>query len=46
MQSLKVLKNILKSANKKLSSSKKIDTGKIRIRLVDPNRLGCYPGPY
>ena len=43
MKKLKVLKNILKSANKKVSTNTKIDSGKIRIKLVDPNRLGCYP---
>ena len=43
MKGLKILKNILSSANKKLSSNTKIDSGKIRIKLVDPNRLGCYP---
>jgi hypothetical protein len=43
MKGLKILKNILRSANKKLSSNAKVDSGKIRIKLVDPNRLGCYP---
>jgi len=43
MKGLKVLKNILNLANKKVSSNNKIDSGKIRIKLVDPNRLGCYP---
>ena len=44
MTGLKGLKSILKDANKKLKMSNKISSGKIRIRLVDPNRLGCYPG--
>jgi hypothetical protein len=42
MKGLKGLKNILQSANKKLSSKVKLESGKIQIRLVDPNRLNCY----
>lgn len=42
MKGLKGLKNILQNANKKLGSKNKLDSGKIRIKLVDPNRLNCY----
>jgi hypothetical protein len=43
MKGLKGLKNILREANKKLKSKNKVESGKITVRLVDPNRLGCYP---
>ena len=43
MQGLKTLNKILKAANKKVSSKIKTDSDKLRIKLVDPNRLGCYP---
>jgi len=43
MKGFKELRNLLRTANKKLKSKTKLDSGKIRIRLVDPNRLGCYP---
>ncbi len=42
MKGIKGLKNILQNANKKLSPKTKLKSGKVQIRLVDPNRLGCY----
>lgn len=42
MQGIKALKKILQSVNKKIGSTKKLDSQKIQIKLVDPNRLNCY----
>lgn len=42
MKGLKGFKDLLRGVNKKISSTKNLESKKIQIRLVDPNRLNCY----
>lgn len=42
MKGLKGLKNLIQAVNKSLEKKHSISSGKIQIRLVDPNRLHTW----
>lgn len=42
MKGLKGLKNLVQSINKSLNDKKNLTSGKIQLRLVDPNRLHSW----